>query len=269
MFIVADRNAALRAEVRRLHRAVTKKVSRIKSNTGAGVSGTHYDPRLDTSKYSSMNARQLRAQAKKLESFVNRKTQFVSGYMKKPLPRAAWNQYKQAEQNANQRLGTFYDRVKDLRLPGKFSGMTVSERGDTFTSKHPQMQNPSFMTPTSLNRTPKSYEYEKRLKEATEQQLTKATRKWFKEKIDAAREQYGAMAEAMGRPDLYQGIEDMSDERFALLVFYTPFMNNASLVYENAMMLYDHTQRPWLDQVAKTSADENLEWLEWAKEIEF
>lgn len=216
-----------------------------------------------------MNARELRKYQRDLTKFMDRGTQFVAGYMRKPIPRRQWLSYKQEEQRANTRLEHFYARIKAIQLPGRYESFNVADYRAMRKPVHPHMQNPSANTPGSLNRSPRSFEYESKLRQMTDELKKKGSDKWWQDKINQGREQYGMMTEAMGRMDLFERVMELSDDQFALLFFYTPFMDNASLTYETAMKAYDHTQRPWLDQAANEKDRENEMWIKWASEQNF
>lgn len=262
------RNDALRAEVARLRSLVTKKIYRVKRNTGAHVSGTVYDPRPAAS-VKNMSAKQLRTAQRKFQSFLSRENQYVAAYQSQPIPRKTWERYKSEEQKSNQRIGSFYDRVKGIQLPGQYSSFNIENYKEMRTPKHPHMLNPASNTPNEMVRSPRNMVNERKVRELTEDMHARGTGKWFQQKINEGREQYGAMAEIMGRGDLFEGMNSLTDEQFALLIMYTPFMENASLMYEDAKKAYDHTERSAIRQAAREKATENDMWVQWAAEQSF
>lgn len=243
---------------------VTKKISRVKSNTGAVVSGTQYDPRQTTRNTDKMSTRELRTYQKQLQSFLSRSNQFVAGYQHKPIHRSAWNAYKAAEQAANENKGSFYDRVKDIKLPGPMDQMDVKMRVQMRTPVHPHMLNPAQNTPTGLDRKPTGVEYEKQLQRLTDEQKKQASPKYREQQANAGREQFGMMLEAMGDVSALEKVNELSDEQFLLLYWYSPLIENASLKYEYVMKLYTREDRSYIRQAAEQKWAENAMWIEWA-----
>lgn len=92
----------LRQELRKRRSAVTNKIGRIRRETGAEVSGTEFDPRKAVGHEKRLNGRQLKSEIARLNEFMARGNQFVSGVDAQPLPRNRWNvlQAKIRENNA-------------------------------------------------------------------------------------------------------------------------------------------------------------------------
>lgn len=262
------RNDALRKEVSRLRSLVSKKIYRVKHNTGAHVSHSAYDPRPAVT-VTHMTATQLRTAQRKFKTFLSRDTQFVAVAYSKPVPRKVYQQYKATEAEANKRVSTFYDRVKNIQLPGQYKSFTVDNLREQGTPKHPHILNPAANTPGELNRIARKMTSEASVRELTENAKAKGTEKWFKDTVDKYRETYGQMAEYMGRGDLFEGMNKLDDDQFALMVLYTPFMTNISLVYEDAKKAYDHTERSAARQMAKEGLGENEMWIDWASKQRF
>lgn len=263
------RNKALKADVKRLRTLVTKKISRIKANTGALVSGTQHDPRQATSKPESMNARELRAYQKSLASFLSRENQFVSGYQHKPIHRTAWAEYKAAEAKANANKLGFYDRVKGIKLPGMMSDMDVEMRTMMLTPIRSGAQQFAPHTPREVDRSVRGVEYESKLRKLQEQQERQADPKYMKEQANAGREQFGAMLEAMGDTEALEKVFALTDEQFLLLYWYSPLIENASLKYEYVMKLYSREDRSFIRDAAEQKWAENAMWIEWAGQQTF
>src|SRR6185369_9250913 len=119
---------ALRKEVSRLRSLVTKKVYRVKKNSGAHVGGTRFDPRPKIP-VTRMNETQLTAYASKFKEFLQRDAhhQFVPGYSRSVITRATFQEYKAAEARANQTKDSLLRRYDNIELPGASAGTTVAE----------------------------------------------------------------------------------------------------------------------------------------------
>ena len=268
------RNAALIAEAKRLHRQVTKKVSRIKQTTGALVSGTSVDPRKAPAQRQTMNARALRSYIGSLEKFLSRKEQFVAGSRGTPIHRNKWQEYKRAEAAANQNVSNLYNKVKDKKLP---NGMTVDESNAMRAAIHPQMTNPSVNTPRPLDRQPKSIERESALDKLTADVKERQSEKWFRSKVSAGRDQWRQMVDLIDTvrqepeqpPTQRDRVDALSDDQFAALLFYTNFMEDASLNYEYMMKLFGKQERAYIRGMAEAKMEEYDELIGWAEDLTF
>jgi len=219
---------ALRAEVRRRHKAATSKVSRLRSR-GVEVSGTNYDIRRDLSKVKRYNATQLRAYATQLNSFVDRSNAFVPGDSGVPLPAAKWREYKRLEKRYNEIGNREFTKVENMFLPG--STTKVRERRqmlDKSALSGGAMNDPY----AEINRKSKGITSIEALERITEQMRSKTTREYLPSELKKSRAQLNEMLTTIGKAEYIEQANSLSEHQFNILWNYTNFANEISLDYE-------------------------------------
>lgn len=215
-----------------MHKAATRKVSRVKSTFGAEVSGTRYDPRRDPSKIKSYTTPQLKAYMRDLGRFNSRQTQFVAGADNVPLKRQTWQSYVQAEQAFNQRLNQRLDRVKDIRTPD--GGMTLGERNEMLP-KHPVAgEGASGIARKEVHRGARQFPSEDKLVKMTRQIKEKSKRSQTQKELKAAQQSWIKISADLKNKSLSDAVKRLSPEQFDMLWNYTRFSTNVSLPYEIA-----------------------------------
>ena len=269
-------NDPIRAEASRLRRQATKKVSRIKHNTGALISGTSVDPRHTNVPIRKMDQSQLHEYTQKLKGFLSRKEQFVAGSRGTPIHRDKWQEYKRVEAIGNANVLSFYNQMKDVRMP---DGKTIAEKRAIRKAEHPQMTNPSFNTAGPLDRTSKGLDTES----AIEKWITGAEKRgegeWLPKHIEQGREQWRMMMDKIDLvreknglvdnepPTQRERVEALSDEQFAALLLTPDFMEDTSTNYEYFEKMFGVESKAWVKKRADDKMVDYDRLITWAENI--
>lgn len=115
--MASDRLAELRAQVRARQRAAGNKMSKMKRRSGASLAGTELDPRKSSANINKLNTRQLEAQLRRLDAFIDRKTQYV-GLAHGVVPKEKWKKLKEAERKSNEALTPLFKAADATKSPG-------------------------------------------------------------------------------------------------------------------------------------------------------
>lgn len=259
-------NDDLRSEVSRLRSLVTKKISRVKRNSGALVSGSRFDPRPHVS-VKKLTDKQLNAYKSKFTDFLKRDEnhQFVPGYSGSVMTRSTFKEYKAAEQSANETKRGLLQRYDNIVMPGQYSETTIAQFAAQRRASFPHMSDDATYRPSEVHRDSRKIDGEAAARKLTEQQKAQASAAWFEQKIQQGRENYAQMVEMMGRPDLRDDVMNLSDAQFGLLLFGTPFMEQTSLKYLASQKAY----RRSIDDAIDEAFTEHDMWIEWASKQTF
>lgn len=111
-------------------RRAGKKVSRNEAK-GVDLAGSKFDPRVGARNVESMTTNEAKAHTRRLNSFLDRRTQFVGLFGNAPARRDRFQEYKRLEAINNERAAAFLERHGGTRLPGQDS--TVSARIERMT----------------------------------------------------------------------------------------------------------------------------------------
>lgn len=257
----------LRAEVKRLKKAVTRKVSRIKTQQGIYMSGTSHDPRKAPRSESSMAEHQLREYRHSLSTFLDRSNQFVPDSQRRPMPRSEWREYKSLEAKWNQRVQSHLENINSVRLP---SGMTIAERDAMMRPNHPQMSNPTVNGPREIDRDPTNVAGSASLRRLKSQMLERLSEDYFEKLNESGKETFGKMVDVIGDDDLSSKVNALSDEQFEILWNWTPFATAMSFQYELAMKeLSPRDKETWAGTVQHHAVKEATDYVEWAQGLKF
>jgi hypothetical protein len=223
-------------ELRRLalqkHRAVTRKVSRIKATTGAEVSGSDQDPRTELAFIRNASEGELRALVRKQDKFLARSTQFVPDADLKPLPKSLWQKYEAAEAKKNAAELKTYQEFKDVEIGP--SGMTVDQRMAAITPLHAHMGQHTTPNPYRSNKRASTSVYGVNgLKRLIDHTRKLATQKHQKEALDNHRAGVMKMLDSIGDEQLSQKLNSLTTKQWAYLWKYTPFAANIKPTYEH------------------------------------
>ena len=258
----------LRKLVRARHRAATKKISRMNRVVGVEVSGSKDDPRRNLKFVDKYTRAQLNKYLKQLDTFVDRKTQFVPDARRRPIPIAKWKEYKKVEADYNKKVKAQFDKVKHIKLPNQ---MTIEARNAMTNVAVPQMLNPSTNIKRSINRKSLSVSGERQLdilmmelkRRMTPQQRAKEAKRNRKIVID--------MLHFMDDEESANRIAKLSTEQFEMLFDYSAdFMNALSLFYENSKKLAGTPTKAQIKVAAQQNADLKVELdelISWAEQI--
>jgi len=267
-------NDELKAEIKRLRTLVTKKISRVKRNTGALVTGTSFDPRRSTKALGRLSADELSTYHEQLQGFLSRQQQFVAGSRGAPIDRSRWQEYKKLEQSANSRNQRMFEELKDVRLP---NGMTVEAWQAMKAASHPQMVNPAVNTPKPVNREAKQFDREASLEKMIEKMKERDNDDYFHQQVAAGKQQWNQMVDLIDTvrqepeqpPTQRDRVNALSDDQFAALLFYTEFMNDASLNYEYMMKMFGRAERAHIKTAADRAMEDYDRLIEWAEGLKF
>lgn len=255
---------SLRADIERLRKASTRKVSRIKSNYGALVSGTQFDPRRSPHIENRYNKRQLESYKSQLESFLSRKTQFVGGSGGTPITRQQWERYKDAENQYNARVQSNFAKVADIRFPG--GGETVDSYMERRTPRHREMTNPAVNSPYQpVVRRPAGFESGTALGDMIDEMEARLSGEYDRKQLERGRDQFGKMADRLGDDSLRAAVNELSDEQWELLWYYTPFANDVSMHYEFQKVIFSGKDQAVHHKVVEDAKQEYQELIDWAK----
>ena len=259
-------NSELRAEVSRLRSLVTKKISRVKKNSGAKVTGTHFDPRPKAT-VRNMTEKQLKAYKAKFTDFLKRDAehQFVPGYSGSVLTRATFQKYKAAETLANEKKKNLLTRYDNIVMPGQYNETTVAQFAAQRRASFPHMTDDATYRPSEVHRGSHKIDGEAAARKLTEQQQAQAKAEWFDKKIAQGRDSYSKMMDMSGRHDLALAVDQLTDAQMGLLLFGTPFMEQASLKYLSAQKAF----RTSVDDTIDEAFSEHDMWIQWARSHDF
>lgn len=255
-----DELNALRAEVRRRHKAATSKVSRLRSR-GVELGGTNIDVRRDLSKVKRYNATQLRAYAATLDRFVSRQTAYVPGDKGVPLPAAKWREYKRLERMNNRRTNTEYEKVADTFLPTP--SIRIRDRRTMLSqSALGQSANVPFQ---EMNRKSTGITNEKALDKIIEQMRDKTRRGYLPEQLAKSREQFMKMLGEIGEQRYLKAASELSDAQFDILWNYTSFATQISSDYEIMKLKARGEMERSHEKIHEDNQDAISDLLTWAQ----
>lgn len=257
----------LRAMARARHRATTRKISRIKSETGLTISGSKNDPRRDLSRIKRYTKSQLRAYIGQLNDFSSRSVQFVPSATRTPIQADLWKKYKGLERRYNQRVNAQFDTVKDVFLPAV--GQTIGERMAMITPAHRQLTNPAVNAPyRPAEMQPRNVKSEKALKRLIAQKQNQLKASYRKKLVDDARRQFSQMADVINRRDLARDVAKLSDAQFEVLWNYTPFASAIGINYEVIQAMLSNKEKPYHSDSLRNAVASQKSLIEWARKAD-
>lgn len=223
-----DEIEALRAEVRRRHKAATSKVSRLRSR-GVELGDTGYDVRRDLSKIKRYNAPQLKSYLNQLESFVDRKNAFVPGDSGVPLPAAKWREYKRLEKQYNRIGNREFETISDT-VPFKPGMSTPRDRRERLSKR---ALGAAVNSPyQEINRDSRNVTSVNALDKLTSQMRNKTSQTFLPRELSKSRRQLMDMLVEIGNSEYVDAVSDLSDHQFNVLWNYTSFATEISSDYE-------------------------------------
>lgn len=254
----------LRAMARARHRAATRKISRIKSDTGLPISGTKNDPRRDLSKIKGYTKSQLRSYVSQLNDFNSRSTQFLASATRTPMQADLWKTYKSLEGRYNQRVNAQFAKVQDVFLPAV--GQTIGERMAMITPAHRQLTNPAVNSPyRPAEMQPRNVKSERALKRLIAQKENQLRASYRRKLIKDARSQFAQMADVINRRDLAKDVSKLSDAQFEVLWNYTPFASAIGINYEVIQAMLSNQEKPYHSDSLRNAVATQKSLIEWAR----
>lgn len=257
----------LREMVRKRQRAVGQKVSRLENKRRVRLAGSKLDPRRDTSKVKSYNRTQLKAYYAKLDTFMDRKVQFVGGKQGAPISAQAWRKYKAAENAYNQRADAEFDSVKDLKT---LSGSTISDRMKRVTPDYPTFENSANNSPyKKIDRGPSGQVNEDKLAQLTKDLQSKARPDYFKKTAQRDKQAVIDMLAVTGSEQFRTmfDVMNLTDKQFNVLFNLSGFVESISLWYEIHKDLMGGKDERWFASTIDDRYTEAKELVKWARTI--
>lgn len=256
----------LRAEARARHRAVTKKISRLKSVKDVDIAGTKADPRRDLNALKSYNSRQLKAYIASMNAFTSRKTQFVPDVKRQPMRQSVWEEYKKLERKRNAKVNADFEKVADIYNPRR--GMTIRQRMDMITPVHRTAYDPAVNSPfRPSSRGSRNAASEQALKKLITEKKRQLRPDYNAKQAKAARKQFDQMARVINRHDITSAIKTLSNDQFMLIWNYDVLATAMSLSYEAAQAYNTDQEQAFHSDATEQSMREVSELITWARTL--
>lgn len=250
----------LRAEAAKRQRDVTRKISRLKHQGGAPISGTGLDPRREPAKLKTYNSRQLAAYVRKLDSFMDRGTQYVGLGSGDVIPKRDWEKYKKLERQYNNRVNKNFESIKDKKLP---NGRTIEEFMKLSTPDRRSARGVAVNAPYDPPvRVPQGVKNKKQLNKLIAD-MRKRVRTTHEEKqIKIAQSVFHQMSNKFSNAELDQKVSKLTPGQFRALWNYSTFAMDISFSYEQAKKMLTSDEDSLDDEFDKRleSANELAEW---------
>ena len=267
---MADRHELerLRALARKRHAAATRKVNRLRNTKDADVAGTKFDPRRDLAGLKRYNTAQVMAYIKRLDSFLDRRNQFVGDARQRPIPvygKNGWKEYQDAQNKYNRLAVGKFDDIRDVRLP---SGMTVGEREATLKSDHPLAGNPSVIKPHApVVREPRNIAHPDKLKGLIKDLNYKMSKSYDKKQLAQDRDELSKIMAVVKEPGLQAKINSLSARQFNVLWNYTNFATAASFMYAVLQSQMTKGEQPWQAERIRAKFEQAMELVDFASKL--
>lgn len=256
----------LRSLARARSRAAGKKISRLKSVHGATVSGSEYDPRKSAREIDRMTSRQLTSYLSRVESFMDRRTQFLSDAHGRPLPALKYRDYVRLNRAYNARVAERQKQHDDVFLSS--AGQTVAERRAMRTPAHRGATNPAVNSPMALQeRKPQHIASEKGLDVLIKQLKKKNSPGQRRRELRAAKEQMRKMGEVINSPTIMSAIKSLNDSQVEFLWYNTNFATTLSLYYETQLAISDGEEEPWHASIIEGQIEVALSQINDARKV--
>ena len=263
---MVDRNAELRATIRRLESNAKRKIRRNERKGLGNVSA--FSPIRPSMEVGSLNKRQLTVYQHQLERFQSRKNQFIADANSNALPTRAWREYARKERRYAEKVNAIYSAASGLIHP---DGQTVDQAMRIATPDHPSMANQPV---NSLFRPPHHEAYQINGLHGLGVLNRKLDRKLSDEYFDETREDNRRVAREMlsfiGDEDLIERVENLTDKQFDTLWNYSYFVADIGMNYESAKQALtdsDKTKNAGMEALDARHMAEAYDWVDWAERV--
>jgi hypothetical protein len=254
---------ALRNRAADLERRVGRKFSRIKSKTGAILTGTEYDPRKGK-QTQTMRTRDVQSHIRKLENTLSRGTQFVGLARGVPAPRKTWQEHQKSQELLVAKRTTDLKPFANERLPGPPSATeTISQRQEKIRTTHPTALNQVYTPPVIQPFNVKDLESLKKLTKANKKRMTA---KWAKSEHKRAQAELKQMVAIFNNDDLNKKIAGLTYGQFDMIWNLTRFADAMSTGYHSIKAKYDSKQEV-PESVIQDQINEANSILDWVKKF--
>lgn len=251
----------LRNQVRKRHRDVTRKLSRMNRANAWDLTGTEIDPRRELGKLKKYNSKQAEAYLNKLDNFMSRDTQFVPDTRNRPVPKSTFDEYKTPERKYNAKVKRQFERIADLPMPpvvdagGMETVETIRDRMAKITPTHRQAArnaaNAPYLPP---EREPKNFKNAAAMAKMAAAMKARLAPDYEAKMLAKDREVFEKMADKINRPDIKEMGRGLSDKQFQVAWNYMGLADAMKLPYEQAQKLLSSNE-----QATETDTmDENL-----------
>lgn len=234
-----------RQQARKLHKAATRKVSRLKSK-GVDVAKSGIDPRRDLSTLKRLNTKQLDSYIKRLEAFNSRSTQFAPGKGGEALPGDKWWEVATKVKQVNRKREALWDEIKDLRIPS-MGNVSLAEDQAMRTPDHPTMGATQSRAPHLPVRKDSQGIAKAKLNQNIAELNAKLDPAYERKVLSGQRWAAYRMLDDIGRTDMVMDLVKMSDKAFNVLWNYTHFAE-AEVLYYHRMQGRNHDRQVIADQ---------------------
>lgn len=265
---MSNRNEKINEALKKT-RSAGSKISRIKRNTGAKISGSEFDPRVSPSQIRSMNGRQLNSYINRVNKFNDRKTQFVGLGRGVPVPRNEWNTYK-ANEARERILGEQHkSTIGDLYVEDY--GSTVQQLLDMRPQKTRVKVEKAVYGPYSdIEREPTEIPSRSALNTFIANQEKKFKPGYFRSKIKEGRENLTKALIAMGNDVWLEQVNRLTEYQFDALWFGNPAAIEAVFLSygdmkDRAASEERSSKERWQDKVINDESAEFGRFLDWAE----
>lgn len=262
-----DKNSLneLRAQVRKLHRSATAKVSR-NERKGIKLRGSKYDPRRDPKTIGRLNRKQLEAQAARLSEFTSRSTQFVPDRKNRPLPAKEWREFERRKNAVNKKSMKAFQKVGHVKLP--VGDETIIDRLERMTPKHKRMGNRTVNVPYApLDTKPKNIESEKGLAKLIARMDKRLGESYIRDEVKLARRSASKILGRLGEKELRRDVNKLTDAQFYTLWNMSTFAVDITIPYEDYKKDLEGQNKPKYHSAAMedSSLREAKRLVGWAK----
>lgn len=267
--MATKRQQELAAIIKKREQAVQRKVRRLE-NKGVRVGGTQHDPRRSPGTTGNMNAREMSSYIKNLESFTDRRVQFVPGVSGKPIPAQKWRQYKYWENRGNQFSLDYRKKIENVQLPDfKGEGVTLGQyreqkRGNLPSRLVPSVNDPFDVRGRISQGVPDEKSLDKLIASERKRSSPKHFEKWFNYSTVAAEK----MLSKLGQTELLDKLKRLSPEQFH--AFWEAGGNDVAANYVVAQNAFEDGDTPawWQERSNQDDFEELHRLSDWASAID-
>lgn len=253
-------------------RAVRKMYRMATSDDGADIRGTKYDP-LGKSAVGKVTLKNAARELERLSEFNNSDSIWYFADSKgNPISAKDVRRYKHAVQRYNDDIAAYERSVSGTKLP-YMGDITVGDWIRDFRPNKTYLGGGSHYALERMNPNKRTVHFDsaEAMREKTTAILDNLTKAAKAKKLTAAKQQIAVMLDAIGDPELYNILTDISDD--VLWLMWTvngDFANQLSLMYEAAKEGYFEKRRAnedvWYDDV-ENAHSETLALLEDIKSV--
>ncbi len=253
-------------------RAVRKMYKMATSPDGADIRGSKYDP-LGKSQIGKVTLKNAARELERLSEFNNSDSIWYFADSKgNPISAKDVRRYKHAVQRYNDDIAAYERSVSGTKLP-YMGDITVGDWIRDFRPNKTYLGGGSHYALERMNPNKRTVHFDsaEAMREKTTAILDNLTKAAKAKKLTAAKQQIAVMLDAIGDPELYNILTDISDD--VLWLMWTvngDFANQLSLMYEAAKEGYFEKRRAnedvWYDDV-ENAHSETLALLEDIKSV--